>query len=675
MQKKKKQSNLPIEPFDIINTGPAVVFILQNKKNRPVEFVSRNVRKLSGYSARKFISGELSYTDIVHPKDLEQIENEIKRCADQREKKNCPHKPYRIIDKEKRIKWVEAETCVKRNAAGKATHFQHTVLDITRTVEMEQKLRFQNRIALILSTTAPLNKTLDSLLESVLQMEEIDSGGVYLVDGKTGGLDLAAHKGLSKEFVKIASRYEADAPQARLVLSGKISYNTYDNLSFAMDNVRKGEGLLVLAVIPIKHKGRVIASLHIASHTHGEISKNVRDIIESFALHIGNIIARLTAEEELLRVEERFRLIVKNSSDIMVIINPDGVQRYVSQAAERITGFAPHELVGKGLPEIIHPDDMDEVMKAWEKAVANPDMILSVEYRHIHKNGGWVNLEAVGQSFIDDPVVNGVITSVRDVTERKRVEEELGKYRDQLEELVKERTKELEEAQSRLLRREKFATLGKITATVSHELRNPLATIRASLFSLSERLKGREPRIQLALERAERNIDRCDKIIEDLLSYTRHRELKLVITDIDSWLAQELSEYRMPPDISFTQNLKSGVEMMIDRDRFRRCVINIIDNAIQAMEYDEGRGGDREISIKSYISGKRLKIDIKDTGHGIPAESLDRIFEELYSSKATGAGLGLPYVKQTVEQHGGGIEVKSKIKKGTTVTLWLPLER
>ena len=185
--------------------------------------------------------------------------------------------------------------------------------------------------------------------------------------------------------------------------------------------------------------------------------------------------------------------------------------------------------------------------------------------------------------------------------------------------------------------------------------------------------------IERTLDRAERNINRCDKIIEDLLNYTRYKELELISTDIDKWLTLELSEYKMPPDIIFAQELRSGAKIMIDRDRFRRCVINIIDNAKQAMDYNEyitdDAASQKQITVRSHISGSRLEIQVQDTGPGIPPDALDKIFEGLYSTKATGIGLGLPFVKQTMEQHGGGIEVQSELKKGATITLWLPLKR
>ena len=139
------------------------------------------------------------------------------------------------------------------------------------------------------------------------------------------------------------------------------------------------------------------------------------------------LIARLTdkikqSTTALLESEERLRFLVKNSSDSLVIVNADGSQRYVSPAAERITGFPVAELEGRALDTLIHPDDRKDIMTAWNEAVKHPEKTVTVQYRHIHKTREWVFSEAIAQSFLGEPAINGVIASVRDITERKRAE-------------------------------------------------------------------------------------------------------------------------------------------------------------------------------------------------------------------------------------------------------------
>ena len=123
--------------------------------------------------------------------------------------------------------------------------------------------------------------------------------------------------------------------------------------------------------------------------------------------------------------EERLHFLVKNSSDSLVIINADGSQRYVSPGAERITGFPIADLEGRSLDTLIHPEDLKGVMAAWNEAVEHPEKTVTVQYRHIHKTREWVFSEAIAQSFLNVPAINGVIASVRDITERKQAEDAL----------------------------------------------------------------------------------------------------------------------------------------------------------------------------------------------------------------------------------------------------------
>jgi signal transduction histidine kinase len=265
----------------------------------------------------------------------------------------------------------------------------------------------------------------------------------------------------------------------------------------------------------------------------------------------------------------------------------------------------------------------------------------------------------------------------QEIVERKRAEDELRRYRDRLEELVIERTRELEEAQAELVRQERLSALGQLTATVAHEIRNPLGTVRTAVFSIGDAI-GRDEmkRVKRALRLAERNIVRCDNIISDLLDYTRERVLQRTPTHIDTWLSGVLDEQSIPENITCVRQLNAGakdeVDIWIDSENLRRAIINVVDNALDAMREVEPVNGGHRMTVSTHMAENRLEIQVSDTGCGIGDEDIDRIFEPLFSTKSFGVGLGLSVVKTIMEQHDGGVEISSKAGVGTTVVLWLP---
>jgi signal transduction histidine kinase/DNA-binding LacI/PurR family transcriptional regulator len=269
----------------------------------------------------------------------------------------------------------------------------------------------------------------------------------------------------------------------------------------------------------------------------------------------------------------------------------------------------------------------------------------------------------------------------QEVAERRRAEEELQRYREHLEDLVEERTRELEKAQADLMRQERLSALGQLTATVAHEIRNPLGTVRTSVFSIGDAIERDEMhRVERALQLAERNIVRCDAIISELLDYTRDRVLQRSPTAIDVWLDRVLNEaldQRIIPESivcirELNANADGTLEVLIDSEHLRRAIVNVVNNAVDAMREVGLAEREKRLTVSTQVTGGRLEIRISDTGCGIPDEVKTKLFEPLFSTKSFGIGLGLPIVKGIMEQHGGGVEISSQVDAGTTIVLWLP---
>lgn len=223
--------------------------------------------------------------------------------------------------------------------------------------------------------------------------------------------------------------------------------------------------------------------------------------------------------------------------------------------------------------------------------------------------------------------------------------------------------------QQQLLRKERLATVGQLTATVAHELRNPMGTVQNTLYLLARKLSGEDPDTVGLVERIDRNIKRCDVIITELLDFTRDREVLLVPTVIDSWLARLLDKYEFPRGVELVRRLTTGARVPIDIAYFKSAVINILNNAVHAAQEQHPGGG--RVEVGSVVEKGRVGVVISDNGPGVAVENRERVFEPLYSTRVYGVGLGLPTVKKIMGKHAGEVCLDSDPAGGTRVTLWL----
>ena len=255
----------------------------------------------------------------------------------------------------------------------------------------------------------------------------------------------------------------------------------------------------------------------------------------------------------------------------------------------------------------------------------------------------------------------GVIT---DITERRKAEVELREAHDSLK-----------AAMEKLANSERLATIGQVAATVSHELRNPLGAIRNSMALVHQMTAGKQLGVERALDRVDRNIERCTTIITALLEFTHKKEIARIPTAIDDWLGEVLAQCKIPEDVVLNRDLAANDKVALDKQRFRQVILHLVDNAAQALKDPVWKPADdhpRHISVRSESSGRDVLLTISDTGPGIRADVLPRIFEPLFTTKSFGVGLGLPTVRQIVEQHGGTIDIDSAAGAGTSVRVRMP---
>jgi PAS domain S-box-containing protein len=251
----------------------------------------------------------------------------------------------------------------------------------------------------------------------------------------------------------------------------------------------------------------------------------------------------------------------------------------------------------------------------------------------------------------------------------KKARKQLEDYADQLEQKVEERTCELRKSQEELLKAQKFAVIGELAGMVGHDLRNPLTSIAGAQYYLNKR-SGLEAdrKTKEMLELIGKNIEYSNKIINDLLDYSREIELEIIESTPKSIVRESLCLVKIPENIKVIDLTESKPKIRVDVDKVKRAFVNIIKNAIEAMP----RGG--KLTIRCKTLNGNMEIKFSDTGAGMNKETQEKLWTPLFTTKAKGMGFGLPVCKRFIEAHGGSITVKSIRGKGTTFTVTFPIE-
>jgi PAS domain S-box-containing protein len=322
--------------------------------------------------------------------------------------------------------------------------------------------------------------------------------------------------------------------------------------------------------------------------------------------------------------------------------------------------YSLKECLGKHIDDLLVPKEKLKELKSLNRQIREGYVYHETVRRQ--KDDSLVEVSISSTPIRIDDKTMGYIALYSDITERKRMEKKLKDYSERLETLVEEKTKELKNA-------ERMAAMGEIAAMVGHDIRNPLTGIAGAVYYLKTKLDlTKDKNIKKMLEIIERNIEYSDKIINDLLDYSRKIHLERTETTPQSIMREILTSIQISKKIQVEDETQREPKICVDVQKMKRIFTNIITNAMDAMP----EGG--KITIKSRQWNDNVEFTFTDSGEGIPKEIIDKIWVPLFTTKAKGMGLGLAICKRMVKAHSGSIFVKSKVGKGTTFTIMIPLK-
>ena len=262
----------------------------------------------------------------------------------------------------------------------------------------------------------------------------------------------------------------------------------------------------------------------------------------------------------------------------------------------------------------------------------------------------------------------------------QKTQRELDRLVETLEEQVETRTKALKQTQDQLIQSEKLASLGKLSASIAHEINNPLSGILTYAKLLTKRLKnnpadpGIPEQISKSLPMIERETERCAAIVRNLLDFARQREPVPEEVDLNAIIEEALSllshQMRMK-GIAVEKRLGEIPAVWADHGQLRQVYVNVALNACEAM----GEGMTLTVRSSFLPEEEMVRTEVCDTGAGIPAEDVPKIFDPFFTTKEKGTGLGLSVVYGIVHRHGGRLDIQSEVGKGTTVAICFPVAR
>lgn len=385
-----------------------------------------------------------------------------------------------------------------------------------------------------------------------------------------------------------------------------------------------------------------------------------------FVAFLEDITERKLAERAMKESEERFRFVAEAANVMVYEADYLSNRIIVARGLKELLGYVSEEVPStyNWWRAQIHLDDAQKVATQFDAIIKNKESKGYVlEYRIRHKNGQYLTVKDTVKIVRHDNKIH-IIGGVRDITERKQLQQKLEEYTKHLEKLVEERTNALKD-------KERLAAIGQTAGMIGHDIRNPLQAITNELYIARQDIISSPDaeHTQEALESInliQQQTDYISKIVSDLQDYARPLKPEYETVKLSDLVTSVFQTLDIPEKVVISVDIQSFIDLRTDPTFIRRILTNLTNNAIQSMP-DGGK-----LEIKTSKTDNQVVITVSDTGKGIPEEIKPKLFTPLLTTKAKGQGLGLAVVKRLVEALNGTVTFESETGKGTKFTITLP---
>ncbi|MBN1366658.1 MAG: PAS domain S-box protein [Dehalococcoidales bacterium] len=528
---------------------------------------------------------------------------------------------------------------------------------------IERQLVTISRISTTVSQSQEMSQILDNAVSSIIGLLRVDAAWIYLLGRDNSGLTLAAYGGNYQDLIRV----EAESGINKKVV------NTGQPM--LVEDVSKETRI----VVPLSVKGKPIGTLGVQSKSRRYFDN---EEVELLAV-IGNQISAATENAmlfqreievaEKLRIsEQRYRELFESAQDAIWVHDMEGYLTTVNKATETLSGYSLEELIGMNVRTFLTEESLQLAGQIRNKLLDGSTDEQPYEQRLVRKDGTEWILMLTTNLIREDGKLIGFLCIARDVTKEKEMQLQLSKAYQELSESIQQ----LKNSQQQLIQAEKLTSLGQLAASIAHEVNNPLSGVLIYTQLIAKKIKESKIDNNTTLEylsKMEFELIRSTKLIKNLLDFARQSSPKFQQANLNMIMNRAYDIASHSAELQHVRVIKeldpALPDITADADQLQQVFTNLILNAIQAMP----QGG--KLTLRSSASANQIKIEVSDTGIGIPPENMNKLFTPFFTTKleVKGVGLGLAIAYGIVQRHKGKIEVRSKIGDGTTFTIYLPL--
>jgi PAS domain S-box-containing protein len=632
-------------------------------------YLSEEWYRIYGFDPKQGLSAWKDRVQRMHPEDRAKVQETKDRAISEKSNYEVDH---RILLADGTVKYTHTVGHPVLNASGDVEQFVCTMMDVTERKQAEALRDGENRILEMIARDAPL----EEILEKLVQVMEAQFAGllcsVLLLNEDGQRVRHGAAPSLPKPYSEAIDglRIGPKAGSCGTAMYRREPVVVTDILQDPLwedyRDVAGRYGLRSCWSTPIlTHSGKALGSFAMYYREPRSPSSAETRALE-MATHLAGIaIERKLSREQLLRSEAYLAEAQRLSHTGSWAFNA-GEAIYWSEENFRIWGFNPQE----GLPDRetvlhrIHPEDRDRVVESVEKAVREKSDY-AVEFRIVLPEGTVKHIHGLGHPvFSASGELVEVVGTQLDVTERKRAEEERERLR---------------QVQAELAHINRVTTMGELTASLAHEVNQPIAAAITDANTCLRWLTRDHPDVGEAREAASRmakDATRAGEIVSRIRmafkkGIPQHAlvDVNEVIREMIVLLHSEATRY----SISVRTELAEDVPQVTgDRVQLQQVLLNLMTNSIDAMKDLDGT---RELGIKSQKAGNgQLLISVSDTGIGLPPQQADKIFNAFFTTKPHGTGMGLRISRSIVESHGGRLWAGGNSQRGASFFITLPTQ-